>query len=198
MPKLTKDETIFENYNEKDYECVDSFNSHNCVTSETKLIIVGTITPSKGKENGYFYTAPRNLVYGYIDDALGTNLKKKKELLKIIEDKANVIFQIVEELKENKIAFLDIMKKAIRKKDSYKDTDILFYSLDIESFRNVPENVYFICNSKLAKEGLEEICKELNRNIVEGINYHYRPQRLYSTEQKENRLKWIEEIRNHI
>ncbi len=43
-------------------EFVENFNKYSCVTPKTRLIIVGTITPPDGMNNGYFYTAPHNSV----------------------------------------------------------------------------------------------------------------------------------------
>lgn len=63
------------------HEEVISFNSENCMTENTEVIIVGTITPSEGMKNGYFYTAPRDRIYGYIDAARGTGLLEKKRKL---------------------------------------------------------------------------------------------------------------------
>ena len=58
-------------------EIVESCNKNNCLNTKTKLVIVGTITPPDGA--GYFYTAPRNKIYGYIDYAINTNLKELKK-----------------------------------------------------------------------------------------------------------------------
>lgn len=171
-------------------ECVENFNKNNCVTPKTKLIIVGTITPKKGMENGYFYTAPRNKIYGYIDGTIKTNLKELKKSLQqttSYEEKQKIITQIKNTLKENNIAFLDIMKFAIRKLGSPYDNDIKNYCLDIESFRNIPNSVYFICNSRLAEQGYLEICKNLGREI----NYSFLSQRMAK------KVEWIETIKKH-
>ena len=63
------------------HEEVISFNSENCMTENTEVIIVGTITPLEGMKNGYFYTAPLDRIYGYIDAARGTGLLEKKRKL---------------------------------------------------------------------------------------------------------------------
>lgn len=84
MPKLvsvTELNKLCANMDKNVYECVSSFNSQHCVMAETKIIIVGTITPPKGTNCGYFYIAPRNNIYGYIDAARGTNLKELKNKL---------------------------------------------------------------------------------------------------------------------
>lgn len=63
-----------------DQNCFDeSHNVNNCLTNDTKLVIIGTITP---KNFDYFYCAPRNKIYGYIDEATGkTHLKDLKNQL---------------------------------------------------------------------------------------------------------------------
>jgi len=85
-------------------EVVESCNKHNCVTPNTKLVIVGTITPPEGA--GYFYTAPRNKIYGYLDQAFGdTNLKEKKKMLLQNPHNKQIIQEIKNVLINKKIAF---------------------------------------------------------------------------------------------
>ena len=136
------------------YEQVTSFNSQNCMTEDTEIIIVGTITPTEGMKNGY-YTASRNRIYGYIDAARGTSLvKKKTDLMQesLSEKRKQIISEVKNELKEQKIAFLDVMGSAIRCKGSHADSDIKCYTLDYPVFSTVPKNVKkVICNSRLAE-----------------------------------------------
>ena len=104
-----------------------SFNVENCVDENTEIIIVGTITPPAGVTGGYFYTAPRNRIYGYIDEAKGkTNLKELKNSIPID------IKKIKKELKKVKIAFLDVMDEVVRP-NSYLDEDIVEFTLDIKT-----------------------------------------------------------------
>lgn len=170
------------------YECVSSFNSQHCVMAETKIIIVGTITPPKGTNCGYFYTAPRNNIYGYIDAARGTNLKELKNKLNgsnlIDLQKAQIVGEIKDVLREQQIAFLDIMDKAIRKKGSYKDSDIAAYTLDNSTFQNIRQGVKIICNSRLAKTGFEQI----QRNLGSNLSYKYLSQR------SGKKVEWIAEL----
>ena len=81
---------------------VESMNCKNCVTKDTKLIIVGTITPPDGQNRGYFYTAPRNRLYGYLDEALGTKFKLKKLALYGASDADKQ--KIIEEIKQELVA----------------------------------------------------------------------------------------------
>ena len=90
---------------EQGYEIVESCNHNNCVTKNTKLIIVGTLTPPEGA--GYFYTAPRNKIYGYIDQALGdTNLKEKKKQLLQNPNNEKIIEEIKQQLIKKQIALM--------------------------------------------------------------------------------------------
>ncbi len=165
-------------------ECVESCNSKNCVTDKTKLVIVGTITPPEGA--GYFYTAPRNKIYGYIDQALGnTNLKElKKELLQS-PNNFEIINNIKQTLVENKIAFLDVIKCAIRRNDSPYDNDIKYYTIDKECFQKNKDAVY-VCNSVLAQNCFLEICKELGFEL----------KHIYLSQRKDTKALWLETIRN--
>lgn len=188
MPKKVS-ELEFEKYKSElnfdcGLECVESCNSKNCVTDKTKLVIVGTITPPEGA--GYFYTAPRNKIYGYIDQALGnTNLKElKKELLQNPNDDG-IIGKIKSCLVENNIAFLDVIKSAIRRDDSPYDNDIKYYTVDKDCFAKNKDAVY-VCNSALAQTCFLEICEEL------GVELKH----IYLSQRKDTKQSWLETIRN--
>lgn len=188
MPKKVS-ELEFEKYKSElnfdcGLECVESCNSKNCVTDKTKLVIVGTITPPEGA--GYFYTAPRNKIYGYIDQALGnTNLKElKKELLQNPNDD-EIIGKIKLCLVENNIAFLDVIKSAIRRDDSPYDNDIKYYTVDKGCFAKNKDAVY-VCNSVLAQTCFLEICEEL------GVELKH----IYLSQRKDTKQSWLETIRN--
>ena len=195
MPKLvsvTELNNLCVSMDKNVYECVSSFNSQHCVMAETKIIIVGTITPPKGTNGGYFYTAPRNNIYGYIDAARGTNLKELKNKLNGSDltdlQKTQIVGEIKDVLREQQIAFLDIMDKAIRKKGSYKDSDIAAYTLDNSTFQNIPQGAKIICNSRLAEAGFKQIASELDIDLTSV----YCPQRNPYIKIKE---KWILELR---
>lgn len=179
---------------------VASLNCNNCVTSDTKLVIVGTITPPEGQNNGYFYTAPKNRIYGYLDEALGTKLKPKKLALSGAsdEDKREIITEIKHELVAKGIAFLDVIKYAIHKnekEDSCYDSDIEYYCLDYQSFQNIPAKARFICNSKAAWECFEKICKKNGReDFLQDSHSMYLPQRGKGSA-KDN---WLKGIKNFL
>ena len=163
------------------FEAVRSCNSRNCVDENTRLIIVGTITPPEGA--GYFYTSPYNKIYGYIDAALDTDLKAKKKILHETKD-LSVINEIIDILKSKGIAFLDVFDSVIRKQNSPYDDDIKYYTLDIDSFKkNI--NAKFVCNSRLAEKCFLEICETLG---IDNPNY------IYLSQRKGTKNLWIETI----
>lgn len=170
------------------FEKVTSFNSQNCMTEDTEIIIVGTITPTEGMKNGYYYTAPRNRIYGYIDAARGTSLvKKKTDLMQepLSKKRKQIISEVKNELKEQKIAFLDVMGSAIRRKGSHADSDIKCYTLDYSAFSTIQENVKkVICNSKLA-----EYCYNIIRTKILNL-----PVATYLSQRNGTRERWIKEL----
>ena len=132
--------TAFTGVEKNIYEEVTSLNCQNCLMDDTEIIIVGTITPTEGMRNGYFYTSPRNRIYGYIDAARGTSLvKKKTDLMQepLSKKRKQIISEVKNELKEQKIAFLDVMGSAIRRKGSHADSDIKCYTLDYSAFLTI-------------------------------------------------------------
>ncbi|MBE7074790.1 MAG: hypothetical protein E7376_02285 [Clostridiales bacterium] len=188
MPKLIKNDELMNIKMNDNYEIAFNFNSEHCVNAQTKIVIVGTITPPAGC--GYFYTSPANKIYGYIDEALKqTTLKNLKKELFVSKNKQEVVNKIKNELVNKNIAFLDIMKSVIRKKGSAYDNDIKYYSLDINGFASVPKNALVICNSRLAEFGYLQICEILNIKP----NYLYLAQRGHTTKQE-----WLNVLIKHL
>ena len=189
MPRELSNEELkfqfdaFDTSDKEKFSLESSFNQETTLNEETKLVIVGTITPPDTK---YFYCSYYNFIYGYIDEALKlsgseNSLKKLKyglsrvdndririELLSPTEIKSRVD-KIKSILKTNKIAFLDTMDKVIRRRNSPYDKDILYYSVDYENLKQLKnfKNVTVIANSKLACA----LCKEA------GVNFTYLAQR---------------------
>ena len=181
--KLDSKFAAFNTSDKEKFSLESSFNQETTLNEETKLVIVGTITPPNTK---YFYCSYYNFIYGYIDEALKlsgseNSLKKLKyglskvdnhririELLSPTEIKSRVD-KIKSILKTNKIAFLDTMDKVIRKRNSPYDKDILYYSVDYASLEQLKKlkNVTVIANSKLASA----LCNEA------GVNFTYLAQR---------------------
>ena len=149
-----------------------SFNSETTLNEETKLIIVGTLTPPTAK---YFYCSYLNRIYGYIDEALKELGRSGKEPLKglkvglseyknisLLTDKEEIkerVDKIKEILSRNKIAFLDVMDRAIRLKEgSCYDDDIDCYTLAEKDFKRInASGATIIANSRLAEKCVKEM-----------------------------------------
>ena len=181
--KLDSKFAAFNASDKEKFSLESSFNQKTTLNEETKLVIVGTITPPNTK---YFYCSYYNRIYGYIDEALQLSgpedsLKMLKfglsevnnnriaiDLLNdtIIESRVDKIKSI---LKAKKIAFLDTMSRVIRERNSPYDKDILYYSVDYKSLEDLKKlkKVTVIANSKLASA----LCKEA------GVNFTYLAQR---------------------
>ena len=147
--------------------------SHNNIdfnqklVQSAKIIIIGTLTPPEGMENGYYYSSSKNKVFGILDRCLnldGTFVELKKQLA-LNKQSRSVVKEIEKQLHNNNLAFLDIIDRAIRVKGSSKDDDILMYSLDYDHFKFCNTSQIFICTSKNAKNGLLEIVKDKDVNI---------------------------------
>ena len=168
-------------------EYATCFNAANCVTPETEIIIVGTITPPKGTGNGYFYTAPRNKIYGYIDEVRRTNLKE----LKLGLGSSATVQDIITVLQYQKIAFLDVMRSVVRKQGSPADADIRAFCLDVDTFKSIfksKNNIQkVICNSRLAVECYKKI-QEMVPVLPDCL---YIPQR----SRVPHKQKWLAELK---
>ncbi len=181
---------------------VPSFNKNDSITPNTKLLIVGTLTPPQGQNSGYFYTAPKNRIYGYIDAATNkTNLKELKGNLKDAPNKTDlkeaIIEEIIKVLKENNIAFLDVIDKAVRKdENSYLDSDIAEYTLDYESFKKLKDhkNLTVISNSKFAESGYNTIKEKLKTENIDLPEAKYLPQRGKGS----NKSYWLKTIKEAL
>lgn len=149
----------------KNLEYAESLNFKNCVKNDTKIIIVGTITPWNGTELGYFYTSNRNKVYRILDDyfentrAENSLVILKKQLASKTENSQReiIIKEIQTILTKYKVAFLDVIKSSIRQKQNARDDKILMFNLDFESFSKLNYIEKFICTSKNTKKCLELI-----------------------------------------
>ena len=145
----------------KIYVPVDSFNEDSTLNKDTKYLIVGTLTPPKGRgENnkGYFYCSPSNKMYSYV----GLGLEDvKNEFNKNWDSKLKE--KITNTLRNNHIAFLDVVEKAYAKKDSSRDDDIIVYKLDTEKFKDILKcsNLKIAANSINAYEMLLVILEEI-------------------------------------
>ena len=131
--------------------------------SDAKIIIVGTITPHDAKE--FFYTAQKTKMYEIVDKLLNTNLDEKKK-----KGEIDVKNGLIDQLDAERIFFLDVFSKVIRKKKSASDEDILFGSLNYDGFKKympqIGENTVIVANSQLA----HDLCKKILNRINDGKN----------------------------
>lgn len=134
-----------------------SLNEQIDPTGDELFAIVGTITPYCGQ--GYFYTSIPNLVYGVLDDYYQTN-NKLVDLKKEIDSNPASIDEIKLFIKEHRFLFIDVIKHAWIPIESSEDKDILFYSLDYESFNKIKHIKKFICTSQNAYNCLKLIVKD--------------------------------------
>ena len=137
-----------------------SFQSFNkdyfLVNANTKVIIVGTITPPKGRlvNGGFYYMSEQNRMYDILD-AYYKAVNKSSSFK--LNKKAVNIKALIEELKDKGIAFIDVIDSCNNPKESYKDDDLEDIKLDYEAFKDIDENIVLIANSKNAYEGLLKI-----------------------------------------
>lgn len=162
----------------QDYELCTSFNQNSNFNENTKVIIVGTLTPKKGRDNGYFYSSPSNRMLEILDAYfLSKNrpsnlLSIKNELIKNPKDTA-IIEKLKSELSKNNIALLDVIKTAIASTITASDDEIIEFDLDFETFAKLKnQNVIYICNSLNAQYALEIIAK----NNHQDMKIDYAPQ----------------------
>ena len=174
MPKIVTEKDFLELSKGVDKELINSsFNKQTTSPETANLIIVGTLTPP---DTSYFYCSYLNRIYGYIDEALKQLHRNGKETLKElkvglsyfkskkktinllpkeeIEIRVNKIKSI---LKNNSIAFLDVMDKAIRRKKTSLDSDIKYFVLAEDDFKSINKNATIIANSKLAYDCLAQM-----------------------------------------
>lgn len=90
-----------------------SFNRESVAGLETKLLIVGTITPP---ETGYFYCTKYNRIFGYLDQFLHMNLKSLKPNPSDPDFKKDrQVAEIKKTIRGKGVAFLDVIDTAVRK-----------------------------------------------------------------------------------
>lgn len=160
-------------YDSSKYEYCKSFNqlSMDLIrNNDIRYLIVGTLTPPKGRKNGYFYTAPKNKMFRYIDLSFSDGL--------YLERQKNNRAEIENILCKRQVAFIDVINEAIVSKVSSRDDDILSYTLDYKSFEEIfsmNPNIKIAVNSKNAEAGFKQICNELKINI----KYELIPQNIW-------------------
>ena len=148
-----------------------SFNSdYHLVREDTKVIIVGTITSPQGRgpNTDFYYMSPYNPMYRIID-AYFNSIGKPSNFVK--NKKVGNVSAIIKELKEKKVAFLDVIESCSNPKSSSLDDDLEDIKLDYEAFKGINENVVLLANSKNAYSALLKI-REHNQ-LKNEIKYVY-------------------------
>ena len=193
MEELSDKEILLKK-NKYPEDCFDeSHNYDHCLHNDTKLVIIGTITP-KGFD--YFYCAQRNKIFGYIVESIGSNLKELRQKINATAEtnktaRQNIVDDIKQVLITNKIAFIDIMKYVIRYKtkvNSHDDKAIEYYSIDDKTLGIIKNSGIIICNNRLSQSIVAKKFK------VDVCNINYIPQRGKGSS-KEN---WVAGIRKHL
>ena len=201
----------------------ESLNSdENLITYDenTELLIVGTITPSKGK---FYYCNPDarkntlDLIFHCFGDSFqdehiktycSNNLQELRHKISNEEVSPN---ELIAYLKKKKVAFIDIAKKVFRPKNSSSDSEFIFLSLDYDSFNKVFDDInekkrdkklLIIANSGSVEEGLNKIIenynkinKENGKNITKKKDFKY--EQLPQTRSKDLDKKWKDALKKH-
>ena len=144
-----------------------SFNhKYHLVDEETKVIIVGTVTSPQGRgaNKDFYYMSPYNPMYRIFDAYF-------KITSFVANKKAGDIPAIIEELKEKRIAFIDVVKSCNNPKNSSLDDDLEDVKLDYESFKGIDKSVVLLANSKNAYNALLKIVE--HNNLQNEIRYVY-------------------------
>ena len=136
-----------------------SFNGdYHLAREDIKVIIVGTITSPQGRglNKDFYYMSPYNPMYRIIDTYFH-EIGKSSNF--VDNKKVGNIVAIIEELKEKKIAFLDVIKSCSNPNNSSLDDDLINIKLDYEAFKDIDENVVLLANSKNAYGALLKIAE---------------------------------------
>lgn len=167
------------------YEQTKSFNGliPKQLIRDSKYIIVGTLTPPKGRNAGFFYSAPKNHMFEFIDNAFKSrdpyslvDLKNALNNPNRARSKQDIINDIMYVMRVREICFIDVVDEAIASSSKYQDEYISRYSLDSNSFSNINihnPNIKIVANSNNAKVRLDEI---FNKIGISGIKINMIPQ----------------------
>ena len=134
-----------------------SFNrDYNLVNSSTKAIIVGTITSPQGRgdNRNFYYMSPYNPMYRILDKYF---LSIGEESNFVSNKKIGNIECLIKELKEKKIAFLDVIQSCNNFNNSSLDYDLTDIRLDYEAFKGIDKSIVLIANSNNAYQALLKI-----------------------------------------
>lgn len=156
---------------------------------------MGTLTPYKGRNNGYFYSAKGNPVYEILDNYFICNIfvELKNQLISSSKDTVK-INKIKQKLRNRNIAFLGVIKEAISPIDTAADNAIKELILDYNAFKNIKNEVVFICNSRAAEYALN-IIKDKN-NLSNTTEYVLQYSRRISKDEKQR--QWNEKLKKQM
>lgn len=156
------------------YSMCNSFNNltiKSGLLDTAEYIIVGTLTPKSGRDNGYFYcSASQNQrQFKIIDEWENDSKSLDNERQKLIKNpKDNKIIKEIENiLLERKLAFVDVIKTAIASNTNPSDNEIVDYVLDYEIFVNILNSnrkITFVANSKNAFTALNFILEKIKKS----------------------------------
>ena len=148
-------------YFKEEYEIASSLNNKStCQTiyPDIKYVIVGTITPPhEGKGEFYYCTNP--FLYVVLDKSIIAKHDNYGEC-RVHKDWE----EIKNNLKEDKIGFIDVFDQVIRLKKSHADNDIIAGTLDTKNIKRVwnnNKNTIFICTSNLARKLFTECVENI-------------------------------------
>lgn len=153
------------------YEICHSFNYISNITNHTRVVIVGTLTPKKGRQNGYFYTSPANRMFEILDTYFksknkDSNLISIKKQLLLNPNDDTIIESLKTELSKNGVALLDVVDHAIASTANASDDEIINFNLDFHTFKKIiNEKIVYICNSRNAEYALNIISKHNHQNM---------------------------------
>ena len=134
-----------------------SFNrDYHLVDSSTKVIIVGTITSPQGRvyNRNFYYMSPYNPMYRILDKYFASI---DEESNFVDNKKIGNIAELIKELKEKKIAFLDVIQSCNNFNNSSLDDNLTDIRLDYEAFKGIDKNIVLIANSNNAYQALLKI-----------------------------------------
>ena len=165
------------------FEWAKSFNQETAyVKGETKYLIVGTLTPPDGRGemqrkqsditfSGYFYCSRKNDMYMFLDRAFKNRTTKLTDLKQALRTNWDPFIKdkIIEELKNRKVAFLDVVDQAYvlpaTAKHCSSDNTINSYKPDYEAFKKIDfSGLTIIPNSKNAEKVLRHILKKIGKD----------------------------------
>jgi len=152
----------------------------------TELLIVGTLSPHKGRKNGYYYSADGNDQLEILEKCIELTIpneykNKESELNGLVDYKNNLVknpkntttINAIEGiLNENHIAFIDVIKCAVTPINSASDNKIKCFCLDREAF------IKFFKTNK-GKASIVFNSRNAEIAFLKMFNFGYAPQILY-------------------